>query len=91
MTSDIPNQQRACNVTPWVERYTPITLADLPVMIGRPVHLAWASSAAFVWILDSIEGDTMFLHTPKTGKRITSNVKDAVYTRRYCPKHQEES
>lgn len=58
----------------------PIPVDKLPRMIGRPIHLAWANPAC-VWILASLEGERMMLRTPKTGKILYANAKDACYSR----------
>ena len=61
-----------------------IPLADLPKMLGKPIHLAWARPGD-VWILDAIDGDEIRLHTPKTHKRRVDYVRNACYARRYTP------
>jgi hypothetical protein len=58
----------------------PIPVEDLPNMINRPIHLAWADPGC-VWILVSVEGEKMTLRTPKTGRVRVSPVKDACYSR----------
>lgn len=58
----------------------PIPLADLPTMLGRPIHLAWANPAC-VWILKKIEDDLIFVETPRTGKLLCAHTYDACYTR----------
>lgn len=62
----------------------PIPPEDLPRMIGKGIHLAWANRGC-VWILDAIEGDKIHLHTPKTKKVFMANAKDALYTRKNEP------
>ncbi len=62
--------------------FTPIPLNDLPSMVGKAIHLSWAYHGT-VWILDKVEEDLLYLHTPKTGKKLTASVKDACYTRKY--------
>lgn len=63
---------------------TPIQPKDLPAMVGKCIHLNWAR-AGCVWILERIEGDTMHLITPSTGKRRMAHINDACYTRKHDP------
>jgi hypothetical protein len=58
----------------------PIPVDELPEMLGRPIHLAWANPAC-VWILVSLEGERMMLRTPKTKKTLYAQAKDACYSR----------
>lgn len=62
----------------------PIPPADLPRMVGQPIHLAWAKGGC-VWILERIEGDTLHLRTPKTKRPAIGKAADACYTRRHQP------
>lgn len=64
--------------------YVPIPPDDLPRMRGKPIHLSWARHGC-TWVLHAIEGDTLHLITPKTGKRITAKAADAQYTRKHQP------
>jgi hypothetical protein len=63
----------------------PISPDGLPAMVGKAIHLSWASRGC-VWILDRIEGDRLHLHTPKTGRRFVGKASDACYTRQHEPK-----
>ena len=62
----------------------PIPTADLPGMVGKPIHLAWAKRGC-VWILNRIEGDLLHLHTPTTKRPTTAKAADACYTRKNAP------
>lgn len=77
-------EARARAALPASETMHAIPPADLPRMVGQPIHLAWAKKGC-VWILRSIEGDTLHLETPKTGRRSTAAAKDACYVRRLAP------
>lgn len=61
-----------------------IPAADLPRMIGKPIHLAWANKGC-VWMLDRIDGDTIHLRAPKTHRAMSGRSADACYTRRHQP------
>lgn len=69
----------------WTTRYTRIPVEKLPEMVGKQVHLGWASKPGFVWNLEKIEGNRLHLITPKTRKRITSSIHDAYYTINHKP------
>jgi hypothetical protein len=58
---------------------------ELPKMIGKGIHLSWAKPGC-IWILDSINGEMLKLHTPMTGKRVEAEAKDALYTRKNEPR-----
>lgn len=70
----------------WTERYAPIPPEGLSDMIGQCIHLAWATGPGFVWVLDRVEGDKIFLHTPTTGKPLIAKAKDAYYSRKWQQK-----
>ncbi len=64
----------------WIDRYKPIPPDALPSHVGKPLHLAWACAPGFVWILERVEGEKLFLRTPKNNKKLVANAKDALYT-----------
>lgn len=70
----------------WTKRYAPIPPECLGDMIGQCIHLSWARSPGFVWVLDRIEGEKMFLRTPATGEPLIANIKDAYYSRKWQQK-----
>ncbi len=49
---------------------------DIPekYIIGRKYHCSWAKSRGCVWKLISINEDVAILETPKTKKRITTQL-----------------
>ena len=49
---------------------------DMPeaFIIGRKYHCSWAKSRGMVWILISIENNIATLETPRTHKRITTDI-----------------
>lgn len=65
-------------------RLIPIPADKLPTMIGKGIHLSWASKGC-VWILDRIEGGALHLRTPKTSKPFVGKASDACYTRQHEP------
>lgn len=65
------------------EKGTPIPLADVPNMIGKRVHAAWAKWGCN-WVLKSVDGDMAILETPTTGKVLKTKVSDLVYTKKYA-------
>lgn len=58
---------------------------QLPQYIGKLIHLRWASRGC-TWRLLRIEGEVIFLETPKTHKPLTAKASDAMYTRQHQPK-----
>jgi hypothetical protein len=65
--------------------YIPIPAADLPRMVGKQIHLKWAKPGC-TWRLEKVEGETLYLRTPKTGKAFLGRASDACYTRTHEPK-----
>lgn len=57
----------------------------LPTMIGSKIHLSWAKTGC-VWVLDRIDGEKIYVHTPQTGRKYIYKAKDACYIRRNEPK-----
>lgn len=68
---------------------TPIPYDLLPTMIGKPIHISWAWRGT-VWILRKIDGTTITIQTPKTGKTRTAKAGEACYVNRYDPTKQED-
>lgn len=66
-------------------RLVPIPADKLPSMVGKGIHLSWASKGC-IWILDRIDGDALHLRTPKTSKQFVGKASDACYTRQHEPK-----
>lgn len=64
--------------------FKPIPRDALEKMIGKAVHLSWGRWGT-VWILDSIDGDVIKLHTPKTGKPLEASASEACYSRKHEP------
>ncbi|MBD2309892.1 hypothetical protein H6G17_31275 [Chroococcidiopsis sp. FACHB-1243] len=60
----------------------PIPKEQLANFIGKQIHLAWAKQGC-TWRLLRIEGDRIYLETPKTKKLLVAKASDAMYTRRY--------
>lgn len=71
-------------------KFQPIPREKLPEMIGKRIHLSWAYHG-ITWILDKILGETMYLHTASSGKRLQSHTKFAQYCRRYEPDGYDSS
>jgi len=77
-------EARARAALPASETMHAIPPDDLPRIVGQPIHLSWAKKGC-VWILSSIEGDTLHLETPKTCRKRTAKVSEACYVRRLEP------
>ncbi|AFY91208.1 hypothetical protein [Chroococcidiopsis thermalis] len=60
----------------------PIPKEKLANFIGKQIHLAWAKQGC-TWKLLRIEGDRIYLETPKKKKLLVAKASDAMYTRRY--------
>lgn len=80
------NDMNIRNRKHWTERYAPIPYSELESMIGQCIHLGWSTGPGFVWVLDRIEDDKVFLHTPTTGKPLIAKAKDAYYSRKWQQK-----
>lgn len=66
------------------EPLLPIPSTELPNFIGKRIHLSWAPPGC-TWVLKQIDGNTLYLETPKTKKKLTAHARDALYIRRYEP------
>ena len=61
-----------------------IEAGDVHKMVGRVVHVG-RLKVGCVWVLESVEGDSVVLRTPKTGRRMRANRSDLYYVRRQEP------
>jgi hypothetical protein len=73
-------QRAAQNQTARVAGLRPIPPEMLSRMIGQTIHLSWARKGAR-WKLVRVEGDTLHLVTPKTGRATTARASEACYLR----------
>lgn len=60
----------------------PIPKEQLSNFIGKQIHLAWAKQGC-TWKLLQIDGERIYLETPKTKRSLVAKASDAMYTRRH--------
>lgn len=71
--------------------YIPIPREKLGDEMGHLIHLSWATGRyhGCCWRLKQIDGDRIYVETPKTRKGRWAKASDACYTRLHQP--QEEA